>query len=98
MAQRPRYNHNRRPHPAGGGARRETIVNTIRKTIEPRAAIVYGDPFVLLEDAARNTFLYDSGAWIAYEFSIAELRRDCQVKQLAQQVNGKTRYEIRRPV
>jgi hypothetical protein len=55
----------------------------------------YGPPFILLEDAQLNTFLYVRGAWVPYEKRIAECRLDCHVSALPQKVNNMTRYEIR---
>lgn len=59
---------------------------------------VYGLPFVLLEDAQKNTFEYVGGNWQPYSRSIAECKLDSQVKQLSQKVNNMTRYEVRLPV
>jgi hypothetical protein len=59
--------------------------------------VVYGKPFILMEDADKNTFVYKAGAWVAYEASIAECRRTCQVKALPQGVGKMTRYEVRCP-
>jgi hypothetical protein len=59
----------------------------------------YGKPFVVMEDAQRQTFIYEGGAWIAYGRTIAECRADqCLVKQLAQKVNNMTRYEVSLPL
>jgi hypothetical protein len=55
----------------------------------------YGPPFVIMENDRKQTFLYQAGAWVEYERTIAECRVDCTVKQLAQKVNNMTRYEIR---
>ncbi len=60
--------------------------------------VVYGKPFILMEDAEKNTFVYKGGAWVAYESSIAELRQTCQVKALPQGVGKMTRYEVRAPL
>jgi hypothetical protein len=35
---------------------------------------------------------------VRHSRSIAECREDCQVKELAQKINGMTRYEICSPV
>ncbi len=59
---------------------------------------VYGDPFVVMEDESKGTFVYKSGAWIAHSMSIAECRESCQVTELPQKVKRMTRYEIRCPV
>ncbi len=60
--------------------------------------VVYGKPFILMEDGEKNTFVYKGGDWVAYEWSIAELRQTCQVKALPQGVGKMTRYEVRAPV
>lgn len=59
--------------------------------------VVYGKPFLLLEDAEKNTFIYKAGDWVPHTATIAECRQTCQVKQLSQQVNGRIRYEVREP-
>jgi hypothetical protein len=63
--------------------------------MEPKPPKQYGKPFVLLEDADRNTFEFTAGAWVPYGLTIAQCRRDCLVKELPQKVNGNTRYEVR---
>src|SRR5262245_60836258 len=65
---------------------------------EKKAPVVYGKPFILMEDESRNTFVFSGGAWKPYEMSIAECRAEYQVKELPQKVNRMTRYEIRCPV
>jgi hypothetical protein len=67
-------------------------------TVEKQRPVTYGKPFILLEDAAKNTFIFEAGAWVPHGESIAQCRTSCQVKQLAQSVNSMTRYEIRRPI
>jgi hypothetical protein len=64
----------------------------------PRVATTYGKPFIVMEDGEKNTFEYREGAWQPSDTSIAELKQDCQVKLLPQKLNGKVRYEVRRPV
>jgi hypothetical protein len=59
---------------------------------------VYGQPFVVMEDENKGTFVYKSGAWVAHSMSIAECRASCQVTELPQKVKRMTRYEIRCPV
>jgi hypothetical protein len=65
---------------------------------EAKPPVVYGKPFVLLEDENRNTFTYKSGAWVPHSISIAEYRRNAEVNELPQKVNRMTRYEIRCPI
>lgn len=64
---------------------------------EKKAPVAYGAPFVLLEDAQKQTFEYVGGSWQPYARSIAECKVDSQVKQLSQKVNNMTRYEVRSP-
>jgi hypothetical protein len=59
--------------------------------------VVYGKPFILMEDAAKNTFIYQAGNWVPYTSTIAECRQTCQVKALPQSVGKMTRYEVRCP-
>jgi hypothetical protein len=64
----------------------------------PKPKVVYGKPFTLLEDSNKQTFIYSSGKWVEHDRTIAECRSNCQVKQLAQKINGMTRYEICEPI
>ena len=64
---------------------------------ERTAPVVYGKAFIVLEDEAKNTFIFKGGAWVAHTASIAECRQSCQVKELPQRVNNMTRYEVRCP-
>jgi hypothetical protein len=59
--------------------------------------VVYGKPFILAEDAAKNTFVFKAGEWVPYAESIAECRQTCQVKELPQRLNKMIRYEVRCP-
>lgn len=58
----------------------------------------YGEPFIVLEDEKKHTFVYKSGDWVRYELSIAECRANCKVTELPQKMKRMTRYEIRLPV
>jgi len=60
--------------------------------------VVYGKPFILLEDTEKNTFIFKTGNWIPYDASIAECRQTCKVKELPQRVNQMIRYEVRAPI
>jgi hypothetical protein len=62
------------------------------------APIVYGKPFIVVEDEQKNTFVFQAGAWVPHTASIAECRQTCQVKELPQRVNKMIRYEVRCPV
>ena len=61
------------------------------------APVVYGKAFIVLEDEAKNTFIFKGGAWVAHTATIAECRQSCLVKELPQRVNKMTRYEVRCP-
>src|SRR5262245_41799885 len=61
------------------------------------APVVYGKAFIVLEDEAKNTFVFKGGAWVAHTASIAECHASCQVKELPQRLNKMIRYEIRCP-
>jgi len=65
---------------------------------EKKVPAQYGRPFIVLEDGDKNTFKYQNGAWIPDETNIAQYRLDSQVKQLSQQINSMTRYEVRSPL
>jgi hypothetical protein len=96
MAQRHRFS--RKQHKNAIQQRRDAPPRAAASSLERKPPTVYGKPFVLLEDESKNTFEYAQGAWIPYSMTIAECKQDCQVKELPQKVNGKTRYEIRSPV
>ena len=65
---------------------------------ERKPPVAYGKPFILLENDQKDTFIYNAGQWVPHTKSIAECRLNCQVKELAQKINGMTRYEICSPV
>ncbi len=96
MSQRNRR-HNKRPK-SRGGAQSAAATRPPLEVFEKKAPVVYGKPFVVLEDAQKNTFVFTSGKWIEHSATIAECRVDCQVKELPQKINGMTRYEISCPV
>jgi hypothetical protein len=52
----------------------------------------------VFEDAEKKTFVFQAGEWVEYSASIAECRQTCQVKELPQRINGRTRYEVRVPI
>jgi len=93
-----------RPKHSNQRARTTSLFNSATRTLyrppEPaqRAApVVYGKAFIVLEDVAKNTFVFKGGAWVAHTASIAECRQSCQVKELPQRVNKMIRYEVRCP-
>jgi len=96
MAQKRRFNPNKRQL-----ARSPADTRMLRlppEVTERRAPIEYGKPFIVMEDAAKQTFIFKGGAWVPHAESIADCRQSCQVKLLPQKVNGRTRYEVRCPV
>jgi hypothetical protein len=96
MVKKTRYNSRPvRPRHPQSAARMEKPAPEIR---EKKIPVVYGQPFILLEDEQKNTFEYKGGAWVPHTMTIAQCRVDCQVKELSQKINRMTRYEIRSPV
>ena len=95
MPQKRRFNHNARP----SGRPVQAATRSLQRPppVERPVPVVYGKPFILLEDATKNTFIFKAGTWVPHEASIAQCRETCQVKVLPQQVNRMTRYEIRCP-
>ncbi|TVP97717.1 MAG: hypothetical protein EA381_14140 [Planctomycetaceae bacterium] len=73
-------------------------VVTAREAYVKKEPVEYGKPFIVMEDAQKNTFAYDGTGWNPYPLSIAECRTECLVKELPQNLNGKTRYEVRAPI
>jgi hypothetical protein len=93
MARRPRVTGKRRKPSAPASPPAPARPATVRKP-----PTQFGTPFVVLEDANKNTFVYSAGVWVAHSMSIAECRQSCQVKELPQKVNNMSRYEVRCPV
>ena len=97
MGHKRRFNPNQRP--GGRGASPELRGLRRPPTVTQRPTpVVYGKPFILLEDEDKNTFVFQGGAWVPHSASIAECRQTCDVKELPQRVNRMIRYEIRCPV
>jgi hypothetical protein len=95
MAPKRRFNQHKR---TGGRFSPETrSLQRPPVTVERQAPIVYGKPFIVLEDREKNTFVFKAGAWVPHSESIADCRKTCQVKELPQRVNQMIRYEIRCP-
>lgn len=65
--------------------------------VERPAPVVYGKAFIVAENSAKQTFVFQSGAWAPYTSTIAECRQTCLVKELPQKLNNMTRYEVRCP-
>lgn len=66
--------------------------------VERAAPVTYGEPMIVMEDASKATFVYEGGAWVQHERSIAQWRQDCLVKELPQRLRGMVRYEVRCPL
>jgi len=84
-----------RNNPAGGG---RLAINEPRPVYVLKEAVEYGDMFIVMEDAEKNTFSYNGAAWVAHSMSMAQCKAECLVKALPQKVGGKTRYEVRAPI
>ena len=87
-------------HRARTGSLSSSDTRTLRRPPELAQRpepVVYGKPFIVLEDEAKNTFVYKGGTWVAHTASMAECRQSCQVKVLPQKVNKMIRYEVRCP-
>src|SRR5262245_45833495 len=96
MAQRRQFHQKKRKQSPRSTSQPSTTREAPVPFVRP-APVVYGKPFIVLEDADKNTFFFKAGAWIPYSASIAECRRTCKVKELAQRVNQMIRYEVRCP-
>jgi hypothetical protein len=97
MAQKHRFNNSKRRGMSSSSAEPRGL----RRPPEPTeriAPVVYGKPFIVLEDDQKNTFIYKAGNWIPHSASIAECRQACLVKELPQRVNRMVRYEVRSPL
>lgn len=94
MARRSGHNQKRHHRPRSAAA---TLQKDPPAPLESKPPVIYGKPFVVLEDANKNTFEYKSGAWIPFAMSIAECRQTCKVKELPQKLKLMTRYEVRTP-
>src|SRR5687767_3567052 len=98
MAQKHRFRNNQGRRPPGPLSAIRGSGLAQPPVPERRVPVVYGKPFVLVEDEAKNTFIFKGGEWVPYGASIAECRTSCQVKKLNQAVNNRIRYEVRCPV
>ena len=88
---RQNYNKPKRPAPKPSAPREPS------RPLPRTVAVIYGKPFIVIEDEKKQTFSYSGGAWVPYSMTIAQCREHCQVKELSQKVNRMTRYEIRCP-
>jgi hypothetical protein len=91
----PQRRHFNQRQPSRGGRSAPPVVREVRPAYVKPAPKVYGKPFVLLEDEAKNVFEFVGGAWTPYGYSIADCRAGGEVTQLAQKVNKMTRYQVR---
>ncbi len=91
-----RYHQNKKSKPrafSAAAAERPPV-----RTFDRKPPVRYGKPFILLEDAQKSTFVYAGTQWVRHTKTIAECRLDCRVKELAQKINGMTRYEVCPPI
>jgi hypothetical protein len=95
MGQR-HHHHNKRSKPRAASS--PPAARAPVATFERKPPVQYGKPFILLEDGEKATFVYTAGKWVRHTKSIAECRIDCQVNELAQKINGMTRYEVCPPL
>lgn len=95
MAQKHRYRANNQRRSSGPLGPTRTLHTP--PVFEYKAPVEYGKPFIVAEDDAKNTFIYEGGSWVPYSATIAECKLTCQVKKLPQAVNNRTRYEVRSP-
>lgn len=93
MAQHNRFSHKKQKVKGGQAPPVRSPV-----VFERKAPVVYGKPVIMMEDEQKNTFIFKAGNWIPHEMSIADCRRECEVKELPQKVNRMTRYEVRFPI
>ncbi|HND52335.1 MAG TPA: hypothetical protein PLV92_08055 [Pirellulaceae bacterium] len=95
MAQKHRFNNKRdRGGNRAGSDRRAAPL----PAYQPPPVITYGPVVLVLEDEQGRTFEFQNGAMVPFGMSMAECRRTCQVKELAQKIKEMTRYEVRRPI
>ena len=96
MARNNRFQtHGKRKPGRGAAAAPARPPSLAERAAERGPAPVYGQPFVILEDAQKSTFIYKGGAWVPHDMSIAECRESGQVTELPQKVKQMTRYEVR---
>ena len=96
MAQRQRFS-KKRQH-ARLMAPRASTPREAPPVLERKPPTEYGKPFIVMEDTQKNTFEFKVGSWIPYGRTIAQCRKECQIKMLPQKVNNMTRYEVREPL
>ena len=72
-------------------------MTALERPEKPRP-VVYGKPFMVLEDPQKKVFVIQGAQLVPHEKSIAAYRQDSQVKELPQKIKGLTRYEICSPI
>lgn len=97
MAKKRHHHHSGKPNKPRTTEHSRNIREPVQ-ILAPKPKPEYGQPFILLEDEAKNTFAYQAGKWVPHPDTIAECRIECQVKELGQKINRMTRYEVRRPL
>ena len=98
MSKKSHYSGKKTKHNLSGSSSSRTAVVREVPVYEPKEPVDYGAPFIVMEDADKNTFSYNGSAWVQHRMTMAECRLQCQVKLLPQKVNGKLRYEVREPI
>jgi hypothetical protein len=93
MAQRRKFNQNKRQ--IARAAPESRSLRYPPAIVERQQPKVFGKPIIILEDDAKNTFVYSAGNWVPHSASIAEIRQLGQVKELPQRLNRMIRYEVR---
>ena len=88
----PRRQQRRNPSPTN------SLLVRSPETVERAAPVQYDKPMIVMEDQNKATFVYDGGAWVQHERTMADWRTDCLVKELPQRVRGMIRYEVRCPL
>src|SRR5262245_49842359 len=73
MVQKRRVNQNKRQAARSAAPDTRSLRRPPELSELPRP-VVYGKPFIVVEDADKNTFVFQAGNWVAYSASIAECR------------------------
>jgi hypothetical protein len=97
MAKRNQYTAGKKTRKSPANDGRTNIVREA-PVYQRKEKVQYGKPFIVMEDAEKNTYAYNGSAWVPYGMSMADCLVHCEVKVLPQKVNGKTRYEVRAPL
>jgi hypothetical protein len=95
MAQRNRYHGAKRQKPRAAAP---PPARAVAAAVEKPRPVVYGKPFLVLEDAKKAVFVIKDAQLVAHEKTIAAYRRDSRVQEMPQKIKGLTRYEICSPL